>query len=149
MFGPPGHGLRRVDTAALGVGPRSVTELVAAAERVGSGAYVAATFLEVYNERVLDLLASRGSGSDGSRPPSPGIGSGGGSSVRVREHPKAGVYVDGITTVPIASQHELLRVIDRASDIHRRATAMNDNSSRSHTILTLSILQPVASGTHD
>lgn len=42
------------------------------------------SFLEIYNEKVRDLLVDEASSGDGS-----------GRSLRIREHPKKGPYVQG------------------------------------------------------
>ena len=82
--------------------------------------------MEIYNERVRDLLCEGG----------------GRQSLRVREHPKDGPYVEGLTRYEVErySTIDALLTVGNA----RRATAstkMNDTSSRSHAIFTLTVTQ--------
>ena len=94
---------------------------------------VEASYLEIYSERVRDLLnpnfapandASSGSGSSG--------------QLRVREHPKTGVFVEGLTREPVQSFAEIEELMEDGMSARAiAATAMNETSSRSHCIFTL------------
>jgi hypothetical protein len=81
-----------------------------------------ASYLEIYNERMADLLAP-------DRTPEP---------LRLRESKSVGVFVEGLSREAARSAEDLLRLIrdgDRARIV--AATKMNEHSSRSHAIVTL------------
>lgn len=76
-----------------------------------------ASFLEIYNENLRDLL---GENPDG--------------TVQIREDPRRGVYCEA-TEVVITDFDSIVKLLKKG--ISRRvveATAMNDTSSRSHSI---------------
>ncbi|KAJ1921102.1 hypothetical protein H4219_000961 [Mycoemilia scoparia] len=81
-----------------------------------------ASYMEIYNENIYDLLDS---------------------TTRVcplREDIKKGVFVDGITEETVADPLEAYDVFRRgANNRHVSATAMNRESSRSHSVLMLVI----------
>lgn len=77
--------------------------------------------LEIYNERVKDLF-------------------GDGADLQLREDPGRGVYVEGLTESLAASSEDVLGVIEKGQA--RRAvgkTNMNEHSSRSHAVVSLTI----------
>lgn len=82
--------------------------------------------MEIYNECVRDLLAPPSS----SQP----------VSLRVREHPTQGVFVSNLTTLRIHSFEDLMSSI---GEKNRTVAATNSNahSSRSHGIVTLTVIQ--------
>ena len=62
--------------------------------------------------------------------------------MNVREHPKFGVYVEGMSKVPVSSYDEISRQIDIGTNNRTiGATNMNATSSRAHTITTLTFTQ--------
>ncbi|KAJ7384731.1 Kinesin-like protein kif16b [Desmophyllum pertusum] len=88
------------------------------------------SFLEIYNERVRDLL----------RPPmKPGQPV---HSLRVREHPKEGPYVQDLTR-HLVSDYAAIEHLMAQGNTHRvtASTGMNDTSSRSHAIFTINFTQ--------
>ncbi|GBG32405.1 Kinesin-like protein KIF16B [Hondaea fermentalgiana] len=111
------------ETSCLGTGAESTTYSLEA------------SYLEIYNERCIDLLAPPPNNSE------PSI------KLRVREDPKSGPYVEDLTTVPVRSMHEIRRMMAvgaRARTV--AATNMNNKSSRSHAIFTLVFKQTTISG---
>ena len=92
---------------------------------------VEASFYEIYNEKVRDLLSSSSSSSSSSN----------GSqkvSCRVRENPSVGPYVEGLSQVSVKSADELLALLDKGNRNRSvAATRMNEHSSRSHSIFTI------------
>ncbi|XP_072247731.1 uncharacterized protein kif16bb [Leuresthes tenuis] len=86
------------------------------------------SYLEIYNERVLDLL-KRSPSTDG-------------GGLKVREHPKDGPYVESLSrhVVHSHSDTEDLIVLGNANRTVA-STGMNDFSSRSHAILTIKFTQ--------
>eukprot|EP00667_Euglena_gracilis_P003330 EG_transcript_3338 len=96
------------------------------------------SYLEIYNEKVNDLLASDGPGL-GKAPRSPRPVQ---KHLRVRQHPVRGPFVEGLTQHAVAAGAAILALLRQGND--RRATAatrMNDRSSRSHAIVTLELAQ--------
>ncbi|KAK4298081.1 hypothetical protein Pmani_029555 [Petrolisthes manimaculis] len=95
---------------------------------------VEVSYIEIYNERIYDLL---GSGS--------GIIGGGGErreALRVREHPDTGPYVEGVACHLVSSYESLqswLMLGNKERSI--AATGLNDKSSRSHAVFTIKLTQ--------
>lgn len=76
-----------------------------------------ASFVEIYNENIRDLLSESAD-----------------STVAIREDPRKGVYCEAVEFV-ITDFDSIIRLLKKG--IAKRAveaTAMNDTSSRSHTI---------------
>ena len=83
---------------------------------------VECSYLEIYNEQVLDLLD----------PSSP--------TRQVREHMKTGVFVEGAVENEVKSAKDIYEIIKQGTvNRHVSSTEMNKESSRSHAILTLKI----------
>jgi len=64
-----------------------------------------------------------------------------GESLEIRENPNGSVYVEGLSSMPVASVDEVLAVVN--AGLARRQTQhtlMNESSSRSHTIVTLTVV---------
>ncbi|EEH51880.1 kinesin-II motor protein, flagellar associated [Micromonas pusilla CCMP1545] len=84
---------------------------------------VRASYLEIYNEDVRDLL-----GKDQKKP------------CQLKEHPDTGVYVKDLTTFVVKSVEEIEKVLAVGKKNRSvGATAMNADSSRSHSIFTITI----------
>ncbi|KAM7050042.1 kinesin-like protein KIF14 isoform 2-T2 [Molossus nigricans] len=84
------------------------------------------SFFEVYNEKIHDLLVGKGERGQGKQP------------LRVREHPVSGPYVEALAVNAVGSYSDVQGWLQLGSK--QRATAatcMNDQSSRSHSVLTL------------
>lgn len=92
---------------------------------------VRASYFEVYNEHVRDLLAPS-SQSSSSHP----------YYLKIRESPTEGPYIKDLTDVPVKNYAELLRWM-RLGDNSRTtaSTKMNDTSSRSHAVFTIMLKQ--------
>ncbi|XP_067119902.1 kinesin-like protein KIF16B [Centruroides vittatus] len=90
------------------------------------------SYLEIYNERVKDLLRKNTSQHN----------------LRVREHPKLGPYVQDLSKHLVMDYSDVQELMTRGNS-HRTtaATTMNDVSSRSHAIFTLTFSQ--ANFNHD
>jgi hypothetical protein len=87
--------------------------------------------VEIFKEKVFDLLAAASSSSSSSS-----------SSLRVREHPVSGPYVEGCVVAEVSTAEESLQLLARG--VARRQTAstnMNDVSSRSHAVFSLVLTQ--------
>ena len=86
---------------------------------------VQASYLEIYNEKIRDLLAV---GEDENTP------------LQLREHPDKGVYVASLTEIVVESVEAIQQVMNKgAKNRTIGATAMNQGSSRSHSIFTVRI----------
>ncbi|RNE97605.1 kinesin-like protein, partial [Trypanosoma rangeli] len=116
--------------ADAGVTPRLCLELFQMRERVEAEGHskwaVEVGYIEVYNERVSDLLARRKKGAKEEE------------FVEVREHPTRGVFVEGQELREVSRLEDVVALIEAGNSVrHTAATKMNDRSSRSHAILTL------------
>jgi hypothetical protein len=89
---------------------------------------VQASMLEIYNEQIQDLV----------KPPSDRVKGG----LKVREDPKSGVYVEGLSKTPCSNYDEISAVLDKGNNNRTvAATQMNATSSRAHTVLTICFTQ--------
>ena len=86
---------------------------------------VRASFLEIYNEEIRDLL-----GKDTNK------------KLDLREGKDKGVYVADLTILTVKSVNEIEGLMELGNKArHVGATAMNDTSSRSHSLFTIYIEQ--------
>lgn len=85
------------------------------------------SYLEIYNEKVRDLLAAAGNST---------------ASLRVREHPRQGPYVSDLSHHLVTSYERVAQLMEKGNKARCTAsTNMNDTSSRSHAIFTLKFRQ--------
>ncbi|KAF2204183.1 kinesin family protein [Delitschia confertaspora ATCC 74209] len=83
------------------------------------------SYLEIYNERVRDLLNPSTKGN-----------------LRVREHPSTGPYVEDLAKLVVRSFAEIENLMDEGNKARTvAATNMNETSSRSHAVFTLTLTQ--------
>jgi hypothetical protein len=118
-----------------GIVPRTVQFIFerlrqANGENTASNFRVKMSYMQVYRERCYDLLQPATSA-----PP-----------LKVREDPSSssstGVYVENLTEAPLQSVEDCLKkLLYGSSNIAFRSTAYNEQSSRSHVILTLIVEQ--------
>ncbi|KAI4189543.1 MAG: hypothetical protein L6R41_001397 [Letrouitia leprolyta] len=86
---------------------------------------VEVSYLEIYNERVRDLLNPSTKGN-----------------LKVREHPATGPYVEDLAKLVVRSFPEIQHLMDEGNKARTvAATSMNDTSSRSHAVFTLIVTQ--------
>jgi len=84
---------------------------------------VRASFLEIYNENVRDLLAKDQT-----------------QICQLKETSDRGVYVNGLTTFVVKSSAEMRKILEVGKKNRSvGATAMNADSSRSHSIFTVTV----------
>ncbi|XP_028398515.1 kinesin-like protein KIF16B isoform X2 [Dendronephthya gigantea] len=87
------------------------------------------SYLEIYKEHVRDLL----------RPPAKGMQQ---HNLKVREHPRDGIYVQDLTKHLVSDFESIHNLMVEGSNVRVTAsTNMNDTSSRSHAIFTISFTQ--------
>ncbi|KAK0720796.1 hypothetical protein B0H67DRAFT_644004 [Lasiosphaeris hirsuta] len=86
---------------------------------------VEVSYLEIYNERVRDLLNPANKGN-----------------LKVREHPSTGPYVEDLAKLVVGSFNEIEHLMDEGNKARTvAATNMNETSSRSHAVFTLMLTQ--------
>ncbi|KAG9881303.1 kinesin family protein, partial [Aureobasidium melanogenum] len=86
---------------------------------------VEVSYLEIYNERVRDLLNPSTKGN-----------------LKVREHPSTGPYVEDLAKLVVRSFAEIEHLMDEGNKARTvAATNMNETSSRSHAVFTLTLSQ--------
>uniref|UniRef100_A0A8C5MNW6 Kinesin family member 4A n=1 Tax=Leptobrachium leishanense TaxID=445787 RepID=A0A8C5MNW6_9ANUR len=85
------------------------------------------SYLEIYNEEILDLLDSH---KDKSSP------------INIREDPKEGIKIFGLIERDVKAAFDTVRCLEQGNNSRTVAsTAMNSQSSRSHAIFTIAIEQ--------
>jgi centromeric protein E len=106
-----------------GVIPLCVKDLFAhIAERPEREFLIRASYVEIYNEVVRDLLNPAA------------------TNLKVHEHHQKGVYVGGLSEEVVTSASQLTRLMERGAMVRRvGATNLNERSSRSHTIFRIMV----------
>ncbi|KAJ7365464.1 Kinesin-like protein kif16b [Desmophyllum pertusum] len=88
------------------------------------------SYLEIYNEHVRDLLRPQKL----KKLPQ--------QNLKVREHPKEGPYVEGLTKQHVSDFDSIEVLMEQGSKLRATAsTKMNNSSSRSHAIFTIKFTQ--------
>jgi hypothetical protein len=91
---------------------------------------VTLSMIEIYNEKIQDLLVPP------NKRPKDGL--------LIRQHPKLGVYVEGVVKVPVSSHEEIeMQVNNGTSNRTIGSTNMNATSSRAHTVTAINFKQIV------
>jgi len=113
-----------------GIMPRASREIF---QRIGASEDPELTFrvevsmCEVYMEKIHDLFNPKAGGKAG---------------LRVREHPKMGVYVEDLSTKLVTSYEDIENWMEVGiKNRTKAATEMNNDSSRAHTILEVTLTQ--------
>ena len=122
----------QADEKLLGMIPRAVLQIFSTAESLKRDKRwdfnFEASYLEIYNEAIRDLLATSNSSSDDAK-------------LEIRHLPNSTkTVVTDLTIVPVESPESVLTLLKRAG--HNRAVAetlCNDRSSRSHSVFILKI----------
>uniref|UniRef100_A0A4X2KIC9 Kinesin motor domain-containing protein n=1 Tax=Vombatus ursinus TaxID=29139 RepID=A0A4X2KIC9_VOMUR len=95
-----------------------------------SSCRIRVSFLEIYNERVRDLLKQ----SDQKKP----------YTLRVREHPETGPYVQGLSQHVVTNSKQIISLLEEGvANRITAATHVHEASSRSHVIFTIYYTQAV------
>ncbi|KAL1411298.1 hypothetical protein Q8F55_002249 [Vanrija albida] len=118
------------DTSRAGLIPRTVETLFRRAEeiRLGSGPNASwecrVSFLELYNEDLIDLLSSND------------------LPVSIRENQDGRIVWSGVREVKVHSVHDVMHLLQEGSTRRQTGqTNMNATSSRSHAIFSLTLTQ--------
>ncbi|OAD59060.1 hypothetical protein WN48_09369 [Eufriesea mexicana] len=111
----------------VGVIPRALSHLFDELRVLGVQEYsVRASFLELYNEELFDLLSPNDDAT----------------KIRIYEDPikKGAVIVHGLEEIPIHNKIEVFNILQKGT-VKRQtaATLMNAHSSRSHTIFSITV----------
>lgn len=86
---------------------------------------VEVSYMEIYCERVRDLLSPKNKGN-----------------LRVREHPLLGPYVEDLSKLAVTNYQDIHDLIDEGNKARTvAATNMNETSSRSHAVFTIFFTQ--------
>ncbi|ETL86129.1 hypothetical protein L917_14418 [Phytophthora nicotianae] len=109
-----------------GIIPRAIEMILQECETLkeqGWNYVTKVSFLEIYNESLKDLLATKRSSDD---------------RLGIKKDAKGGVYVPGLTMVDVTAIDQVEVLMERASRARSVAcTDMNAQSSRSHSVFTL------------
>lgn len=101
------------------------------------------SYIEIYHERAYDLLAQALATNSSSSTSMAGKG-----SLKVRESPETGVYVEHANQMRVTSFDDIKVIIDEGNRVRSvAATSANQRSSRSHAVLTLYLKQTTTSTT--
>ncbi|ESU44246.1 Kinesin-like protein [Giardia duodenalis] len=112
--------------AEAGIIPRVGRELFRRAAASDAETQVSVSFLEIYNERLRDLL----------------VPAAGAKELKIRQDPTAGVFVQNLSHHAVADYDAIQRLIE-LGDKNRTvaATNMNATSSRSHSVFAIEVVQ--------
>jgi len=117
-----------------GLLPRIATELIQRLESLKadrSQCRLQVSFLEIYNNRLIDLLAT----ADGSR-----LSDKKNHKLEIHTHPSIGVFVANLTEQEVRSIKDIGRLVAMGEKLrHTSQTSMNQQSSRSHTIFSFKV----------
>ncbi|PRW57364.1 Kinesin KIF19 [Chlorella sorokiniana] len=114
-----------------GVMPRALVDLFAGLAAHVEPLVARASYYEVYNEQIYDLLDEHGVGPLGQR-----------AALRLKEDTLGRVFVAGLSEAEVGSADEALALLRRGSRQRQRGeTALNYSSSRSHSIFTITLYQ--------
>lgn len=115
-----------------GVIPLAITDIFSYIRETPSREFLLrVSYLEIYNERIHDLLSMPTNGG--------GLGGAGQQDeIKLREDSKRGVYATPLKEEIVQSPTQLLRVIARGDQARRTAsTQFNARSSRSHAVVQI------------
>ncbi|PNJ16021.1 STARD9 isoform 1 [Pongo abelii] len=95
-----------------------------------SSCRIKVSFLEIYNERVRDLLKQSGQKKS--------------YTLRVREHPEMGPYVQGLSQHVVTNYKQVIQLLEEGiANRITAATHVHEASSRSHAIFTIHYTQAI------
>ncbi|XP_059913736.1 kinesin family member 4 isoform X3 [Gadus macrocephalus] len=115
------------DQPCVGVIPRVIQRIFQEKDKRGSCDFtLTVSYLEIYNEDILDLLCP-----SKDKP-----------AISIREDPKEGIKIVGLTEREVRSAQEMVACLELGNSSRTvGSTAMNAESSRSHAIFTITLEQ--------
>uniref|UniRef100_A0A8C5AS56 Kinesin-like protein n=1 Tax=Gadus morhua TaxID=8049 RepID=A0A8C5AS56_GADMO len=115
------------DQPCVGVIPRVIQRIFQEKDKGGSCDFtLTVSYLEIYNEDILDLLCP-----SKDKP-----------AISIREDPKEGIKIVGLTERVVRSAQEMVACLELGNSSRTvGSTAMNAESSRSHAIFTITLEQ--------
>ena len=121
------------ESKAKGVIPRcaeAIFDGIANSEAEVDEVFIKLAFVEIYQEKIRDLLNPTG------------------QALRIREKPDGSTYIEGSAEEYCESPDDIYRLI-REGNKHRAvgSTDMNNQSSRSHSVLMIHVTQKLSNGT--
>lgn len=131
MFGPA-NCLSFLATDKRGIVPRAAQHVFSHIHNGTDAAefVLRCSLFEVYREQLRDLID----------PTSPNL--------RIKETPRQGVYVEGLAQEFVACEDDVVRILRTGSRLRAvAATSLNQRSSRSHVIFSLTCEQRLGDGT--
>ncbi|KAK0393224.1 hypothetical protein QR680_000105 [Steinernema hermaphroditum] len=118
------------DEQEMGIIPRLCRDLFGRIEKETTSNLkfsVEVSYMEIYCERVRDLLNPQSAGN-----------------LKVREHKMLGPYVDDLTKMAVCSYQDIFFHMDEGNKARTVAvTNMNSSSSRSHAVFTIVLTQKI------
>ncbi|XP_074249887.1 stAR-related lipid transfer protein 9 isoform X9 [Saimiri boliviensis] len=119
--------------ASVGLTPRICEGLFVREEdcaSLPSSCRIKVSFLEIYNERVRDLLKQSSQKKS--------------YALRVREHPEMGPYVQGLSQHVVTNYKQVIQLLEEGiANRITAATHVHEASSRSHAIFTIHYTQAI------
>ncbi|PAA48056.1 hypothetical protein BOX15_Mlig019522g3 [Macrostomum lignano] len=117
-----------------GIVPITCEQLFAGIEDKRAGAakddewQVSVSMIEIYNEKVRDLLVTTKTRNK--------------ESLKIRQHQTKGFYVEGLSSSPVSSYAQIeAKIAEGSKNRSVAATNMNATSSRAHTIVAINFVQ--------
>eukprot|EP00968_Pinguiococcus_pyrenoidosus_P026010 scaffold7052_cov254-Pinguiococcus_pyrenoidosus.AAC.15 len=130
--------LETVTEESAGIVPRALKDVFAFADRASHGPVgITVSFLQIYRETIQDLLASGASSPRSAAAHGPTN-----ANLCIRESTDKGFYVEGLSEFVVRTYEEAEAIVNLGLQYRAlAATALNTTSSRSHTILTVTVEQ--------
>eukprot|EP01063_Lacrimia_lanifica_P029542 TRINITY_DN452_c1_g1_i1.p1 TRINITY_DN452_c1_g1~~TRINITY_DN452_c1_g1_i1.p1 ORF type:complete len:947 (+),score=508.19 TRINITY_DN452_c1_g1_i1:1721-4561(+) len=125
-----------------GVAPRAMTEVFRIIDALGSGweVKVSCYMVELYNDKLQDLLGSTAAAKEQGKDVNPKPSDDDKGRLDIKKDAKGIVTVVGVTMLDAGNADELLSLYDQGKKNRKtRSTKMNDASSRSHLVFSVLI----------
>jgi kinesin family protein 3/17 len=127
MMGPSHEkGPEFVPSEDRGIIPKAIRHIFDFIDSAGKATkfLVRCSYLEIYNEQVLDLLGPKNAAD----------------ALQIKEDPNKGIYVQGLTSVIVKNVSDTEKALFAGLKNRKTGeTAMNKDSSRSHSLFTIYI----------